>query len=467
MARVFILSTTPLSLVVGHYFGEVALTASGSTRRTASVISHTVLWLQRLNKADVHEIGRIEPILLYTLRRQAIARRRELGEELRSAATVFTQEATANAFSDKMRRRATRRRKIAKVEDSQDPGGLQKKHLVKGVSKVLLTVKRHRLVGPAPVAPASAASEVSTTTSQSPTATWTCATPPQAAPTSRTQPQPSDDTPLSPRWDDDYGLVTGEGGTGADGAHSRVGVADDDDGVGGQGGRRKSLLDLERRTSDDAVDDTPMLESSESLDDAPEEDEVGELMSLVGELQAHRQRLADDQRKLEQLENHVRPARLERVLSGGGGPVRLGPSPALWWQAAVAVRPCSDAAYRPRFIPRVVSLSLCSAHPHLSVCLRCASSRGGQRSVSADHLRVRCDLRLWLKLDLKRRAKEMVRVAQVPPGARRFNSKITETRAHADLEVSQRRNAVPALAGAWVALGLAVGAEVEGWWCCH
>ena len=75
-------------LTEGNFFGEVALTAVGTMRRNASVISHTVLWVQRLNKADVYEIGRVEPLLLYTLRRVAIARRRELGEDVRSAAQV-------------------------------------------------------------------------------------------------------------------------------------------------------------------------------------------------------------------------------------------------------------------------------------------------------------------------------------------------------------------------------------------
>eukprot|EP00966_Prymnesium_polylepis_P292240 6749025-Prymnesium_polylepis.1 len=41
---------------------KVALTTAGNSRRVASVISHTVLWLQRLNKADVYEIGRVEPL---------------------------------------------------------------------------------------------------------------------------------------------------------------------------------------------------------------------------------------------------------------------------------------------------------------------------------------------------------------------------------------------------------------------
>ena len=304
------------TLSEGNFFGEVALTSAGNTRRNASVISHTVLWLQRLNKVDVYEIGRIEPLLLYTLRRVSIARRRELGEEVRSAATAFAQDLSAHRVVDKMQHRPARWRvlkaKPANMEGASDEATLQRKPSVKGLGKVMVTLRRRLPQQGATVAPG-LTSEVSTTSADSPTAQWTCATPKQRV---HTASQPSGEAMLSPQWDDDYG----PGSDGAGATHTRVGFANDDVSAvtraqGDEPPPRASFIGIEKRTSEEDVTaggGPARGDSMESLHEASEEDEVSELMSLVGELAAQRERLAEDSRRLEQLESHVSPTALER-----------------------------------------------------------------------------------------------------------------------------------------------------------
>ena len=66
-----------------------------------------MLWLQRLAKADVYEIGRVEPLLLYTLRRVSMARRRELGEEVRAASGALMTGVVVRSVISRLRRRKT------------------------------------------------------------------------------------------------------------------------------------------------------------------------------------------------------------------------------------------------------------------------------------------------------------------------------------------------------------------------
>jgi len=91
-------------LTEGNFFGEVSIVAASHTKRGCSVISHTVLLVCRLAKEDVFEIGKMEPLLLYTLRKVAISRRRELGEDIQTTSGVAQTAMCVKGVTNRLRR---------------------------------------------------------------------------------------------------------------------------------------------------------------------------------------------------------------------------------------------------------------------------------------------------------------------------------------------------------------------------
>ena len=72
------------TLSAGSFFGEVALTKNAGTQRAATCISSTVLMLDKLTRSSLEHVAASFPNLLASIRRIAMARRRELGEEIRA-----------------------------------------------------------------------------------------------------------------------------------------------------------------------------------------------------------------------------------------------------------------------------------------------------------------------------------------------------------------------------------------------
>ena len=70
------------------FFGEIAVTSPLGSIRTSSIISITVVNLQRLTRKALEEVGNIFPNLLLSIRQVAIERRKEIGEDNRIANTV-------------------------------------------------------------------------------------------------------------------------------------------------------------------------------------------------------------------------------------------------------------------------------------------------------------------------------------------------------------------------------------------
>ena len=66
------------------FFGEIAITSKVGQRRKSSVLSNTVLTLQRLTRLALEEVGRSHPTILPLIEKVANARLHELGEEKRA-----------------------------------------------------------------------------------------------------------------------------------------------------------------------------------------------------------------------------------------------------------------------------------------------------------------------------------------------------------------------------------------------
>jgi len=80
--------TTPGELGDGSFFGETAVSGSIGARRECSVISVTVLQLQRLTRESLEEVALLYPQVGFYIRKVALERRRGLGEEVRALASV-------------------------------------------------------------------------------------------------------------------------------------------------------------------------------------------------------------------------------------------------------------------------------------------------------------------------------------------------------------------------------------------
>ena len=83
----------------GNFFGERALTAAGGTERGATVVSLSLLKLQRLTRTSLEHVGQQCPELLASITKVANDRRRDLGEELRELGSIASQRRLAAKFT--------------------------------------------------------------------------------------------------------------------------------------------------------------------------------------------------------------------------------------------------------------------------------------------------------------------------------------------------------------------------------
>ena len=67
------------------FFGEIAVTAPLGSVRTSTIISITVVNLQRLTRDALEDVANIFPNVLVSIRKVAVERRKEIGEDNRVA----------------------------------------------------------------------------------------------------------------------------------------------------------------------------------------------------------------------------------------------------------------------------------------------------------------------------------------------------------------------------------------------
>ena len=109
------------SLHAGDYFGEVALVSAAGQRRTCSVISSSVLTLLRLTRQGLAAVTKDEPQLMVQVRKIAIHRRRELGEELRAAESVVKQHLAATKFTQQLKKNREKSFRVSSSADKSAP----------------------------------------------------------------------------------------------------------------------------------------------------------------------------------------------------------------------------------------------------------------------------------------------------------------------------------------------------------
>lgn len=97
------------TLTAGEFFGERALTAEGGAERGSSVLSLTLLMLQKLTRAALEAVAAHFPELLACITQVANDRRRELGEELRLVSGIAAQSVLVGTCAHKMRARLGKR----------------------------------------------------------------------------------------------------------------------------------------------------------------------------------------------------------------------------------------------------------------------------------------------------------------------------------------------------------------------
>lgn len=119
------------TLSAGSFFGEVALTQQAGVQRAATCMSATVLMLDKLTRSSLEHVASSFPQLLATIRRVAIARRRDLGEEIRAVSKTASSSILVQKFANKLKlaRENSQKRKLGDVLRAgagagAGPGGL-------------------------------------------------------------------------------------------------------------------------------------------------------------------------------------------------------------------------------------------------------------------------------------------------------------------------------------------------------
>ena len=111
------------TLSAGSFFGEVALTQQSGVMRAATCMSSTVLMLDKLTRSSLEHVASSFPQLLATIRRVAIERRRDLGEEIRAVSGTAASSILVQKFVRRLK--VARQRSLVQTSAGEErPPGL-------------------------------------------------------------------------------------------------------------------------------------------------------------------------------------------------------------------------------------------------------------------------------------------------------------------------------------------------------
>ena len=86
------------TLGAGSFFGEVAITKAGGAERGATCIARTLLMQEKLTRQALEHVAESFRDVIASVRKVAMERRRELGEEIRSVTGVATNARVMSKF---------------------------------------------------------------------------------------------------------------------------------------------------------------------------------------------------------------------------------------------------------------------------------------------------------------------------------------------------------------------------------